>query len=160
MMLDLGEVGSKPVSRWLMVAYDGFAPGKRGGEVWKHRFSLFIRSGEVADLTPIDLGSYSSRVTLMMGNAAIEAAERARDAMIPHIAKKLEIPGNRICFQGGRVFDAEDPEKGMSFAEAVQVAEAKMGTIGSTGSYRPPRSAALTASSTVSAGPPGLTGMS
>ena len=31
------------------------------------------------DLTPVDLGSYSSRVTLMMGNAAIQAAERARD---------------------------------------------------------------------------------
>ena len=26
------------------------------------------------DLTPVDLGSYSSRVTLMMGNAAIQAA--------------------------------------------------------------------------------------
>ena len=31
------------------------------------------------DLTPVDLGSYSSRVTLMMGNAAIQAAERARE---------------------------------------------------------------------------------
>ena len=33
------------------------------------------------DLTPVDLGSYSSRVTLMMGNAAIQAAERARDIL-------------------------------------------------------------------------------
>ena len=32
------------------------------------------------DLTPVDLGRYSTRVTLMMGNAAIQAAERARDA--------------------------------------------------------------------------------
>ena len=33
------------------------------------------------DLTPVDLGSYSSRVTLMMGNAAIQAADaRARSA--------------------------------------------------------------------------------
>ena len=31
------------------------------------------------DLTPVDLGSYSSRVTLMMGNAALQAAERARE---------------------------------------------------------------------------------
>ena len=30
-------------------------------------------------LTPVDLGSYSSRVTLMVGQAAIQAAERARD---------------------------------------------------------------------------------
>ena len=31
------------------------------------------------DLTPVDLGSYSSRVTLMTGNAAREAAEKLRD---------------------------------------------------------------------------------
>jgi CO/xanthine dehydrogenase Mo-binding subunit len=31
------------------------------------------------DLTPVDLGSYSSRVTVMTGNAAMQAAERARD---------------------------------------------------------------------------------
>src|SRR5207245_72555 len=30
------------------------------------------------DLTPIDLGSYSSRVTFMAGNAAVEAAEKMR----------------------------------------------------------------------------------
>jgi len=29
-------------------------------------------------ITPIDLGSYSSRVTIMMGNAALQAAERVR----------------------------------------------------------------------------------
>ena len=29
-------------------------------------------------ITPVDLGSYSSRVTVMMGNAAIQAAEQLR----------------------------------------------------------------------------------
>src|SRR5437588_7401693 len=33
------------------------------------------------DLTPVDLGSYSSRVTLMTGNAAIQADERARELL-------------------------------------------------------------------------------
>jgi 4-hydroxybenzoyl-CoA reductase alpha subunit len=92
------------------------------------------------DLTPVDLGSYSSRVTLMSGNAALQAAERARDIIAPHAAKKLEIPGDRVVFAGGRVFDAEDPEKGMTFAEAVQLAEAQVGTVGTVGSYTPPRS--------------------
>jgi 4-hydroxybenzoyl-CoA reductase alpha subunit len=94
------------------------------------------------DLTPVDLGSYSSRVTLMTGNAALEAAERARGMIAPHVAQKLEIPGNRVGFARGRVFDVADPEKGMSFAEAVQIAESKIGTIGTTGSYRPPKSPA------------------
>jgi 4-hydroxybenzoyl-CoA reductase subunit alpha len=40
------------------------------------------------------------------------------------------------------VFDAEDPDRGVDFAEAVQLAEAAFGTIGTTGSYTPPRSAA------------------
>ncbi len=94
------------------------------------------------DLTPVDLGSYSSRVTIMTGNAAIQAAERARDLMVGPVAKKLEIPKNRVTFADGRVFDAEDPEKGMTFAEAVVVAESVVGTIGSTGSYAPPKPAA------------------
>jgi 4-hydroxybenzoyl-CoA reductase alpha subunit len=94
------------------------------------------------DLTPVDLGSYSSRVTLMSGNAALQAAERAREIITPHVAKKLAVPGDRIVFADGRVFDAQDPERGMSFAEAVQAAESAVGTVGTVGSYTPPKSAA------------------
>jgi 4-hydroxybenzoyl-CoA reductase subunit alpha len=94
------------------------------------------------DLTPVDLGSYSSRVTLMMGNAAIQAAERARDRLAEAAAKKLGVAPNRLVFAGRRVFDAERPEHGITFSEAVCLAEAMFGTIGATGSYTPPRSAA------------------
>ncbi len=91
-------------------------------------------------LTPVDLGSYSSRVTMMTGHAAIQAAERARDLVAEAVAKKLGVPDERVVFADGRVFDAEDAEHGMSFAEAVQYAEAMHGTIGTVGSYTPPRS--------------------
>jgi len=94
------------------------------------------------DLTPVDLGSYSSRVTLMMGNAAIQAADRARDLLAQAVAKKLEIPKDRLVFSERRVFDAEDPGKGVSFQDAVILAEAEFGTLGTTGSYTPPRSPA------------------
>src|SRR5437870_3001851 len=93
------------------------------------------------DLTPVDLGSYSSRVTLMTGNAAIQAAERARDVIALHAAKKLETAIARLTFAEGRVFDVEDPERGLTFAEAVQLAEAAEGTIGTVGSYTPAPSA-------------------
>jgi 4-hydroxybenzoyl-CoA reductase subunit alpha len=89
-------------------------------------------------LTPVDLGSYSSRVTLMMGNAAVEAATRARDRLAAGAAAKLEIPTERIGFAGGRVFDVSNPAVAVSFAEAVQGAEAIGGTVGTVGSYRPP----------------------
>src|SRR6266542_1393479 len=92
------------------------------------------------DLTPVDLGSYSSRVTLMTGNAAIQAAERARQILALHAAKQLEIPAERVTFADSRVFDVENPETGISFAEAVVLAESKFGTIGTVGSYTPPRS--------------------
>jgi len=93
------------------------------------------------DLTPVDLGSYSSRVTLMTGNAALQAAERAREILTLHAARKLELPGDRLVFADGRVFDTQDPDRGMTFAEAVQLAEAAEGTIGTVGSYTPPRGA-------------------
>jgi 4-hydroxybenzoyl-CoA reductase subunit alpha len=94
------------------------------------------------DLTPVDLGSYSSRVTLMMGNAAIQAAERARDLLADAVARRLGVPGDRLVFADRRVFDTERADLGVSFAEAVQLAEAAFGTIGTVGSYTPPRSAA------------------
>lgn len=94
------------------------------------------------DLTPVDLGSYSSRVTLMMGNAAIQAAERAREILADAVSKKLDIPKGQLVFSGRRVFDCTNPEKGMSFRDAVCAAEAIFGTVGTVGSYTPPKSPA------------------
>jgi 4-hydroxybenzoyl-CoA reductase alpha subunit len=93
------------------------------------------------DLTPVDLGSYSSRVTLMMGNAAIQAAERARELLAKAAAEKLGVPVERLGFAERRVFDVEAPDRGMTFAEAVVLAESRFGTIGTVGSYTPPPSA-------------------
>ncbi len=102
-------------------------------------FDIAIVTGDT-DLTPVDLGSYSSRVTLMTGNAAIQAAERARDIIARHAARKLELPAERLAFAERRVFDVEDPARGLSFADAVQLAEAAEGTVGTVGSYTPPAS--------------------
>ncbi len=92
------------------------------------------------DLTPVDLGSYSSRVTLMTGNAAIQAAESARELLVMAVAEKLGVPIENLSLAERRVFDVENPEVGVSFAEAIVLAESKFGTIGTVGSYTPPRS--------------------
>jgi 4-hydroxybenzoyl-CoA reductase alpha subunit len=92
------------------------------------------------DLTPVDLGSYSSRVTLMSGNAALQAADRAREILARHAGPRLEVPAERLVFAEGRVFDATNPDVGMTFAEAVQQAEARGGTVATVGSYTPPPS--------------------
>ncbi|MDQ2977938.1 MAG: molybdopterin-dependent oxidoreductase, partial [Acidobacteriota bacterium] len=103
-------------------------------------FDIRVVTGDT-DLTPVDLGSYSSRVTLMTGNAALQAAERARELLVAAVAEKLAIPASRVALAEGRVFDVEEPEKGVVFADAVVAAESKYGTIGTVGSYTPPPSA-------------------
>ncbi|PYQ01993.1 MAG: aldehyde oxidase [Acidobacteria bacterium] len=94
------------------------------------------------DLTPVDLGSYSSRVTLMTGNAALQAARRVREPIFAAAAKKLGVPAARLRAADRRVFDAADPSRSLAFAEAVVLAEAEFGTLGAVGSYTPPRSVA------------------
>src|SRR5438067_8642955 len=91
-------------------------------------------------ITPVDLGSYSSRVTVMMGNAAIQAAEKLKDLIARAAAEHMETVPENVGFALGRVFRADDPGKLMSFREAIVLAEEKFGTLGSVGSYSPPRS--------------------
>ncbi|TMD20843.1 MAG: aldehyde oxidase [Chloroflexi bacterium] len=73
-----------------------------------------------SDTTPIDLGSYSSRVTFMAGNAALEAARKMRAMLV----EAVEADGRKY----------ED----VKFEEASVLAEAKFGTLVSAGSYTPP----------------------
>jgi CO/xanthine dehydrogenase Mo-binding subunit len=90
-------------------------------------------------ITPIDLGSYSSRVTIMMGNAALQAAGKVREQLAAAAAEQLNTLPDRVVFSQDRVFAAENPGQTMTFIEAVALAEAKFGTISAVGSYAPPK---------------------
>src|SRR5213594_76660 len=105
-------------------------------------FDIRLCTGDT-DLGPVDLGSYSSGVTIMTGNAGVNAAERARELRAEAGVSRLEVPKERLCFAGKRVFDSAAPEEGVSFQEAVCIAEVRFGTIGTVGSYTPPKSPAL-----------------
>src|SRR5579864_846063 len=94
------------------------------------------------DLTPVDLGSYSSRVTFMAGNAARDAAGKVRSMIVQAAAEKLGLPVERIGLAKRRAYDLSNPEKALTFIEAAQLAEAKFGTIACAGSYTPPKLAA------------------
>jgi 4-hydroxybenzoyl-CoA reductase subunit alpha len=78
----------------------------------------------------------------MTGNAAIEAAERARDILLRAVSERLDVPIENLVMAGGRVFDSTDPKKDVTFPRAVQIAEARFGSVGTVGSYKPPKSAA------------------
>ncbi|HEY7141210.1 MAG TPA: molybdopterin cofactor-binding domain-containing protein [Methylomirabilota bacterium] len=94
------------------------------------------------DLTPVDLGSYSSRVTLMMGNAAREAAEKLRTPLLAAAAKELDVSPEDLEARDRRVFLRDDPPRGLAFDEVARLAEAAHGTLVGVGSYTPPRRAA------------------
>jgi 4-hydroxybenzoyl-CoA reductase alpha subunit len=93
------------------------------------------------DLTPVDLGSYSSRVTLMCGMAAIQAARRLRTVIAQAVARKLEVTPDRIAFRDRKVGVPEDWDKAITFAQAVELGEAMHGVLAFPGSYAPPRRA-------------------
>ena len=93
------------------------------------------------DLTPVDLGSYSSRVTLMAGNAAIQAARRLREKIFVAVATKLEVEADRLVAEDRRVFVDGEPDRGVSFAAAVALGESMYGVLAFPGSYAPPKRA-------------------
>jgi 4-hydroxybenzoyl-CoA reductase alpha subunit len=94
------------------------------------------------DLTPVDLGSYSSRVTVMTGNAAIQACGKLKTLLLEAASEALEIPADDLEMIDGQVRSRSYPKKTMSFVECVESAEAKFGTLGATGSYTPPKNLA------------------
>jgi len=97
-----------------------------------------VVSGDTG-ITPVDLGSYSSRVTIMAGNAAVQAAERLRAQIAAVVAETLGTLPDRVVFSQGRVFAADHSGPGMSFVEAVHAAEGQLGTLSAVGSYSPPK---------------------
>jgi 4-hydroxybenzoyl-CoA reductase subunit alpha len=105
-------------------------------------FDIRVYTGDT-DLGPVDLGSYSSRVTIMAGNAALQAATRAKSLIAEAVAIKFEISVDQIRFADHQVFDKNSPGRSVSFQDAIILAETKFGTLGTVGSYTPPKSPAL-----------------
>jgi 4-hydroxybenzoyl-CoA reductase alpha subunit len=93
------------------------------------------------DLTPVDLGSYSSRVTLMCGMAAIQAARRLRAVLFEAVARKLEVDPAHLVARDRKVGVPDDWDRAVPFADAVALAEARHGVLAFAGSYAPPRRA-------------------
>jgi 4-hydroxybenzoyl-CoA reductase alpha subunit len=92
------------------------------------------------DLTPVDLGSYSSRETFMAGNACLDAARKLRLEVVKALAAEWGCAPAEISLAGGAACCVRDPEKlCMTVAEAFQRAEARSGTLGSVGWYQSPK---------------------
>ena len=87
-----------------------------------------------SDVVPKDNGSYSSRVTFLVGNAAIDAANNLKAVLVAAAARKLEAkPGEIECL--GELYRAGAQDKGLTFNEVVTEALKDSGTITVTGNY-------------------------
>ena len=92
------------------------------------------------DLTPVDLGSYSSRETFMCGNAALDAARKLRDLIAETLAERWGVPKGEVVLAQGLAVATSDPGRCvLDLKAAFQAAEARHGTLGSVGWYQSPK---------------------
>jgi 4-hydroxybenzoyl-CoA reductase alpha subunit len=106
------------------------------------------------DLTPVDLGSYSSRETFMVGNACLDAARALRERIAGTLAERWGVAQGEIVLADGVACASGDPERFcMSVKEAFQAAEARHGTLGSVGWYQSPKLGGTYRGGTIGASP-------
>ena len=85
-------------------------------------------------ITPKDNGAYSSRITFIVGNAAIRAAENLKQILVAAAARKLEVrPEDVECL--GEVYRAASQDTGLSLGEVALAALEEDGPITATGAY-------------------------
>jgi 4-hydroxybenzoyl-CoA reductase subunit alpha len=88
-------------------------------------------------VTPKDNGAYSSRITFMVGNAAIDAAKNLKAILVKAAAKKLEAnPDDIECGEMFRVGKGE--QSSLPFADVVAAALVDEGAITVKGSFTCP----------------------
>jgi len=79
------------------------------------------------ELTPVDPGTFGSRVTFWTGNAVKAAAEDARRQLAEIAAGKLGVDPNELVFRNRRVYIGKDREHGLALKELVRWAEFHLG---------------------------------
>jgi 4-hydroxybenzoyl-CoA reductase subunit alpha len=89
-------------------------------------------------ITPVDLGSYSSRVTFMAGNAAREAARDIKRQLFRVAAELLGESPDRLVARDEKIFPQDEPQRAISYQEALMAAIEQGGTLIGKGAYTPP----------------------
>lgn len=100
--------------------------------------SVRVVTGDT-DLAPVDLGAYSSRVTMMAGNACLRAARAMADKVKGAIAKRWECAVDDVLLGGGRAMLRADTQRAIAIDEAFRWAETALGTLATVGHYQTPK---------------------
>jgi len=88
-------------------------------------------------LTPKDNGSYSSRVSFMVGNAALNAAQELKRVLVAAAARKLEVNVEDIEWNGEHCRVA-GTDRGLAFNDVVDAALVDTGTLSVKGVWSTP----------------------
>ncbi|NOZ01804.1 MAG: molybdopterin-dependent oxidoreductase [Deltaproteobacteria bacterium] len=83
-----------------------------------------LTTADTAMTPQADLGTWGSRVTLMAGNAVIDAARQIKEQLFGAVSARfnLNVIYDLEC-KGGRVQAVGKPERGVSFGEAVAMVQ-------------------------------------
>jgi 4-hydroxybenzoyl-CoA reductase subunit alpha len=76
-----------------------------------------------SDFTPMDIGTFSSRVTYMSGNAVILAVADAKEQLKEIAAKVWGVNGGDIEFKDRNVFVRDVPDKAMPFRRLTRIVD-------------------------------------
>ena len=98
---------------------------------------IHVRSHE-SDTSPVDLGSYSSRVTFMNANAAIGAALEIREKLLNSASEMLEVSPELLILNDRRIYNKKDPAQGVSYLDALHKSQEDTGALIASGAYRTP----------------------
>jgi 4-hydroxybenzoyl-CoA reductase subunit alpha len=93
---------------------------------------------EDSDISPIDLGAYSSRVTLMGGHAVSRAGRAVVEKMKPYAAALLGCDKSEVAARNGVMFIESDESRSVPWAEAARQYFNDKGPLVATGCYKPP----------------------
>lgn len=96
-----------------------------------------IRS-EDSDISPLDLGAYSSRVTLMAGHAVSRAGADVVEKMKPYAAALLQCDPAHVEAHGGMMFVRGQPARCVVWEEVARRYFNDNGPLVGTGCYKPP----------------------
>jgi len=89
-------------------------------------------------VTPKDNGAYSSRITFMVGNAAIDAANNLKAKLVAAAAKQLDAAPEEIICEGEHFRVGRSGQAALSFKEVVAAALVDEGALTVKGSFTCP----------------------
>lgn len=93
---------------------------------------------EDSDISPLDLGAYSSRTTLMGGNAVIQASKDVLKKLFSTVSEIWGCDPQELEAGDNQIFHRNDKSKIMEWAEAARKYFNSNGPLVGTGWYKPP----------------------